>query len=100
MKILCVCSQGNKRSVVTRFALNHKHDALACGVDVNFKETLAMLCKWSDVILLAEPEMRRSLPVKYHKKIDTRYTIGPDIYPPSIDKKLYRLIKKKLVDLN
>lgn len=84
MKILCVCSQGNKRSVFTRFLLNHKHDAIAVGVDANSPETIKMLSEWSDRILLAEPEMRKSIPVKQHKKIDLNFTIGPDIYSTNI----------------
>lgn len=84
MRILCVCSQGNKRSVFTRFILNHSHDALAMGVNVNSPETIRMLSEWAEVILLAHPKMKKSIPVKCQGKVDDRFTIGDDIYPETI----------------
>lgn len=99
MKILCVCGQGNKRSVFTRFVLNPKHDAVAIGIDVNSQETINMLAQWADVILLAEPEMSVKFPIDQHK-IDKRFTIGEDNFPISIaDGKLKSLVIKKLTDL-
>lgn len=99
MKILCVCSQGNKRSVFTRYALNGKHDALAMGVDINTPETIRMLAEWADKILLAEPQMKKAIPVKCQKKIDLAFTIGADIYPASIGGKLKHIVQSKLRDL-
>lgn len=96
MKILCVCSQGNKRSVYTRYILNHSHDVLALGVDVNTSETVTLLCEWAEIILIAEPFMRKKLPVKYHKKIDSKFTIGPDIYPVNVGGILKEIVYRKL----
>jgi hypothetical protein len=98
LKILCVCDEGNKRSVVTRFLLNHsEHEALSVGANTNSFETMSLLCGWADVILLAEPAT--NIPMHHLNKVDTRFSIGPDVYPSSIDKKLYKLVKHKLIEL-
>lgn len=99
MKILCVCSQGNKRSVFTRYVLNGTHDALAMGVDVNSAETIRMLTQWADVILLAEPQMKKRIPVKHQKKIDQMFTIGPDNFSISIAGRLKQIVHNKLKEL-
>lgn len=99
MKILCVCQEGNKRSVVTRYVLNrHGHEALACGVRTNTRETLMLLCQWADKILVAEPQMSALLP-GFYEKIDRDFTIGPDIYKDSIDRHLKRQVEKELTKL-
>lgn len=96
MKILTVCSQGNKRSVFTRFILNHHHDVIALGVDVNSPETIRMLSEWSDVILIAHPKMKKRIPTTLQHKIDERFTIGDDIYPESIGGILKEIVYQKL----
>lgn len=100
MRILCVCEQGNKRSVYTRFLLNYKHEALSLGYKTNSKLTIKLLCEWADKILLAEPQMEDYLPKEYHFKIDKRFTIGPDNFPPSITGKLKRIVRQKLLELD
>ena len=100
MKILCLCSRGNKRSVFTRYLLSYKNDVLSAGCENNSPETLKMLAWWADVILLAEPQMRKVLPVKTHKKIDTRFEIGKDIYPTMITGVLKQVLQVKLKRLN
>ena len=96
MKILCVCAMGNKRSVFTRYLLAYKYDVLRVGCKNNSPETLKMLAEWADVILLAEPEMRKSLPVKTHKKIDRNFTIGQDVYQTMITGVLKSVLQAKL----
>lgn len=96
MRILTVCSQGNKRSVYTRFALNKKHDVIAMGVDVQSQETIKMLTEWADVILLAEKAMKKKIPTKQQRKIDEAFVIGPDIYPVSISGVLLAEVKIKV----
>lgn len=82
----------------TRFILNHHHDVLTLGCDVNTPDTIKMLAEWADRILLAEPQMRKQLPVKTHKKIDTEFTLGPDVWPTNLLQTLktvcYRKLKK------
>ncbi len=99
MKILCICDQGNKRAVYTRFLLGHKHEALAAGVKTNSPETLQMLCEWADKILLAELGMRQYVHKDYYYKVDNRFEIGPDIYKPSIKGNLKRIVRNRLREL-
>jgi cellobiose-specific phosphotransferase system component IIB len=101
MKILTVCEIGTNRSVVTRHMLAFDHDVIACGVKTNSQETLKMLCDWADVILLAEPIMMYKIPYtkEIHAKVDTRFTIGIDIYPARHDKHLMILVRKQLKEL-
>jgi hypothetical protein len=99
MKVLCICDQGNKRAVFTRFLLGHKHEALAAGVKTNSPETINLLCEWADKILLAELNMREYIPENYWYKIDNRFEIGPDIYKPSIRGHLKRIVRYKLREL-
>lgn len=98
MRILCVCRCGNKRSVFTRYVLqgSGKHEALACGLKYNTPETIEMLCKWADKILLAELIMSESIPIQYQEKIDFDFMIGPDDFPESITGPLKDLIYGKL----
>jgi hypothetical protein len=97
MKILCVCNQGNKRSVFTKALLNYNHDALSVGIDVNTPETLALLCEWADKILLAEPDM--AIPEQWQDKIDKHFTIGPDTFDVVITGKLRKIVQRKLIEL-
>lgn len=70
------------------------------GVDTSSPETIRMLCEWSDVILLAEPQMKKKIPTKLQGKIDERFTIGIDNFPVSISGVLTKIVAKKLKDLN
>jgi predicted protein tyrosine phosphatase len=85
--------------VFTRYTLNGKHDVLALGVDVNTPETIRMLSEWAEVILIAEPIMKKKIPVRFQRKIDTRFTIGADIFPVSIGGKLKHIVHNKLKEL-
>jgi len=98
MKFLCMCRCGNKRSVFTRYVLqgSGKHEAIACGYKYNTPDTIAMLCKWADRILLAEPEMKEHILAKYQTKIDEYFFIGPDNYPENIEGELKDTIIDKL----
>lgn len=99
MKILTVCSQGNKRSVFTRFILNHHHDVIALGVDTNTPGTIRLLSEWADKILIAEPIMKKKIPVRYQSKVDDNFTIGADIFPVSIGGRLLDMVGMKLKEL-
>lgn len=98
MKILCVCLEGNKRSVITRYVLNrHGHEALSCGIRPNSPETIQMLIDWADKVLVAEPFLAAALPTT--DKIDHNFAIGPDIYPSGFDRHLKRIVEKELTRL-
>jgi len=96
MRILTVCEQGNKRSVFTRNILHHKHDVISFGIMTSTPETITMLCEWADKILLAEPNMVEMIPEVYRLKVDTRFTIGPDVWPTYIQGPLKDLVFMQL----
>ena len=93
-----MCRCGNKRSVFTRYILqgSGRHEAIALGFKYNTPETIALLCKWADRILLAELDMQYSILSKYQEKIDDRFFIGPDIYPENIEGELKDIVIDKL----
>ena len=80
-KILCVCEGGNVRSVTLAYILKMNGiDALACGVTWNKSETVEMLFKWADKILIADKaNILDKIPEQYHSKI-TDMEIGSDIW--------------------
>lgn len=81
MKILCVCRSGTFRSVETKRVLNIKgyNDVIAIGGFKVSQDTLNMLCKWADVILLAKPVHGKFIEDKYRNKINTEFYIGSDM---------------------
>lgn len=96
-KILCVCNQGNCRSVGTRYVLNkHGYDnVIAIGGANTSKETLSMLCKWADMILLAKPKHEDFLPCDKDKIMDN-FTIGEDVYQNPLHPDLHKVVINQL----
>lgn len=78
-KILTMCSGGNVRSVGLKYLLKYKygHEALACGQDANSAETIDMLCKWADYIIVMTDEYKKFVPETYKSKL-LCYDVGPD----------------------
>ena len=70
-KILTMCAGGNLRSVGLKYLLKYKygHEALACGQDSNSPETIDMLCKWADYIIIVTGEYRKFIPQEYQSKL-------------------------------
>lgn len=63
MKILCVCDQGNNRSVQFAHLLKYwGHDTISVGIKTTSKETLDMLFKWADKIIVTEDDQFDSFP--------------------------------------
>lgn len=81
MRILCVCRAGIYRSVETKRELNKRGygDVIAVGGLKVSKDTLNMLCKWADIILLAKPEHGENVRPKYKNKINNDFYIGSDM---------------------
>jgi hypothetical protein len=84
-KILCVCEQGNNRSVHLAFVLRYKgYDAIPIGLKTSSKKTQNLLFKWADIIISTEP-------------IDNPKVIlfeVKDEYPRPLNKDLLRLINQ------
>ncbi len=97
IKILCVCRQGNSRSVGTRYRLNRRGygNVIAIGAFNTNQETLKMLCDWADKILLAKPHHGENLP-SGKEKIDTEFTIGEDNWNNPMNKELHEIVNKEL----
>ena len=97
-KILCVCNQGNCRSVGTRYLLN-KHgykNVIAIGGANTSAETLKMLSDWADIILLAKPVHNRFIPEENRIKINEQFTIGEDLWNNPMNKELHKTAGKAL----
>ena len=79
-KLLCVCQQGNIRSVaLARLLKSEGNDTIACGVNANSQETLKMLCEWADKVLVVENSLANGLPKGFEDKI-VQMNIGGDIW--------------------
>ena len=103
MKVLCICSAGNCRSVTTAGILKGRgYDALAAGVDANTPETINQLCDWADIILLATEVMIYQLPDKteVHNKVKKEFIIGPDLWGVPFNPELTEIVKKELEKIN
>jgi len=80
MKILCVCSAGINRSGAMAYILKRNgHDALTIGADRNSPETIEMLSKWSDAIVVMQPRFVAAIPEAYRNKIRI-CDVGLDTY--------------------
>ena|SRR3990167_489141 len=96
-KILCVCQNGNCRSVATRYCLKKRGytNVIAIGWNNTSKETLTMLCDWADKILVAKPYHGDMLP-SGKEKIDHVFTIGEDTWLNPMNEELHKIINIKL----
>ncbi len=96
MKILCLCNQGNNRSVQFAHLLKQEgHDAIAAGVDANSPETIKMLCDWADRIIITEINQINKIPEGNPVLL---LDVGPDVYRrpfnPTLFRKANALIEK------
>jgi hypothetical protein len=80
-KLLVVCDQGNNRSVTIASSLKYTEggqDVLTAGLQTNSRETLALLFKWADRIILTDSSQR--IPSEWLEKARL-WDVGPDTYP-------------------
>jgi len=96
IKILCICNQGNCRSVATRYCLNRRGytNVISIGESNTDIETLTMLYNWADKVLLAKPHHSRNL--LDTAKVDKSFTIGEDKWLNPLNKELHQLIRYEL----
>ena len=78
-KILCVCDGGNSRSVALAWVFKKLFDmdALSCGVRNNSRETLDILAKWADYIVICDKGLVSFFPESPKVKV---FDVGPDVY--------------------
>ena len=99
MKILCVCEQGNNRSVnfAQRLKYKYKADTISIGLATTSQETLKMLYDWADYIIIPEKILRLHIPEGYDNKIKY-FEVGQDTYPRpfniELDRKVRQLIEQ------
>lgn len=95
MKILCVCEHGNNRSVnfAQRLKYKYKADTISIGLTTTSQETLAMLYKWADYIIIPEKRLRQLMPDGFDEKIKY-FEVGEDHFPRPFHPVLDRLVKQ------
>lgn len=71
-KVVCVCRYGQVRSVCARFILTRIYSfrkVIACGWENTDVETLAMLFKWADVVMVVGRPSDWNLPTPPEKTV-------------------------------
>lgn len=85
MKVVCICRGGQVRSVAARYILSERfgfRKVLACGWEKNDHDTVEMLCRWADAILIVGSAKQWVV----EGKVDWIFNetalidIGPDVY--------------------
>lgn len=96
MKILCICEQGNVRSVTLARLLKHRgHETIAAGTKRNSPETLEMLINWADKTYIVEKALADELPKNLKDKVLV-FELGADIWGEAMHPDLVKLIEEKL----
>lgn len=100
-KILCVCENGNNRSVQFAHLLRYKYrpsDTIPVGTSMHSKETLDMLYDWADIIIVVEDKLVHKIPDEFMDKVKI-WHVGEDHYPRPFNTEL--LVKaRKLIEDN
>jgi len=96
MKILTVCDQWNNRSVNFAHLLKYWwNDCIPVWLKTNSPETLDMLFKWADKIILTEDI--QVIPDEFMSKT-ILLNVWPDNFPRPFNKDLNELVRKLLDD--
>ena len=96
MKVLCICQEGNNRSVTIASRIKYLgHDVLSAGLNTNSRETLNQLYEWADRILTTN--VNQYVPNRFEGK--TRlWDIGPDIYPRPFNRALLQIVNDLIAE--
>jgi galactitol-specific phosphotransferase system IIB component len=100
MKILILCDKGINRSHTLASRLKwvgDGHDILTAGIETNDEDTLLMLQRWADVIIITDPDQEMALTHPYMFKCQL-WNIGPDKYPRPYNKELLAIVTKLIAD--
>lgn len=90
-KILCVCNEGNNRSVTVAHQLKYLgHDCIPVGLSTNSQSTLELLCEWADHIIVTDSEQQ--VPPQHQSKVRL-WDIGPDVFPRPFNKTLLAVVR-------
>lgn len=69
------------------------HDAIPVSWKFNTPETIEMLCRWADWIVVMEPYMQTFVKQEFREKVKI-CDVGPDIYGSPMNKMLQALCEK------
>lgn len=95
-RILCVCDEGNNRSVHFGHPLKYwGNDVLTLGLNKNEADTQAMLFEWADVILLTAATQLAKVPWDCRPKV-LLLDVGEDHYPRPFNPTLARIVRERL----
>lgn len=94
MKILCTCAEGNNRAVTFAHIIKYVpgFETMTVGLEYNSPETLELMFRWADVIVVPDDTLLELIPDHHIGKIKF-YDIGPDVYPRPHNPELYARIK-------
>ena len=101
MKILCICSHGNVRSVALAYLLKtlYGYDALACGLEEMGEETKNMLVNWADKVIILTSKFDTDK-MKIGKKMLYVLDVGEDIWHNPFAQELQHKLLKGLKGLD
>lgn len=104
MKILCICRNGNVRSVALAYLIKtiYGHDALACGIKKIGPDTKRMLFDWADKVFVLDkellPEVMKDRTSKFGRKVRVVH-VGDDHWFNPKDQELLHNLYKQLNNL-
>jgi predicted protein tyrosine phosphatase len=98
-KVLTMCAGGCVRSVALKYLLKYKygHESLACGQDANSAETIELLCKWADYIVVMTEDYKKFVPDAYKSKL-LCYDVGVDRFGYAFHPELMGLCDKMIIE--
>lgn len=98
VKLLCVCEGGTVRSVSLAWVLKYEHgqDAIAASWLKNSQETLDLLAKWADRIVVLQPKF--SSKFESFKAKLVVFDVGPDIWVNPLHPKLLEIVRRFALD--
>jgi hypothetical protein len=93
MKVLCICENGNVRSVALAYLLKtiFGHEAIAIGAKKSSTETQEMLIKWADKVII----FNTAIPY-FDKPFDIVFDLGEDKWHNPLAQELIHKLYKEL----
>lgn len=93
-RYLCVCEQGDNRSVHLAYLLKKEgKEAIAIGIRDTQEESFKILQEWADRVIILDKELINNIPKCYKNEV---IDIGKDIYPRPLNIDLLNILKEKM----
>ena len=98
MKFLCICHYGHSRSVALARQLHGRQQtAIAIGFATSDPDSMYLLCKWADHVLVVDQNAKCRIPSEYIYKT-RNFDVGPDRWVNPYHPELKELFSKLLLD--